>query len=83
MKNDREILKQRLTKSTVLTLVKWKNQAYEFCIVGWRRWSLHLVDFFAATLKIWKFDQSVDFAENFDRMRCKTKTFGKDSHKKL
>ena len=33
--------------------------------------------------KIWKFDRSIDFAENFDRMKCKTMTFGEDSHKKL
>ena len=27
--------------------------------------------------------RSIDFAENFDPMRCKTKAFGVDSHKKL
>ena len=45
MKYDREILKQRLTKSMVLTLVKWKNQADEFCIMVSQPWSLHLVNF--------------------------------------
>ena len=45
MKYDREILKQHLTKSMVLTLVKWKNQADEFCIMVSQPWSLHLVNF--------------------------------------
>ena len=30
---------------------------------------------------VWKFDRSIDFAKNFDRMRCKTKAFCEDLHK--